>query len=682
MEDPKAIGNVEAEEADVEVKAELESGKGIQLREMITVAMPKRNEANVIRVGSQDAGKRTVGRRKERMRTSIKRKCRSWYELIMQHYHLGRRNLYKNHKARATIRACRQLVDTSQKSQAIKILCCLSIIGWILLVHNFILRLGKRLSFKANAYPALTTYAFFTKDASITTLIDSGASQHFSGIRQDFQSLKRWESPRPLRVADGKIIHCEGRGTIKLKSKKGRIISFDNVWFVPEFGKLRLLSMNEFNKWGVDVLFVNQRCRVVQNGKILFDALSEDGVYKVKEDIKVKDKVLNVESSTPNQTSSYQDENPATETEWEILHRRLGHINYNDVDHVLKNGDTGITSPSNKRRVPLGERSCESCSAGRLREHFNKRTDNRCEAKLRRVHCDISGIQAVTVRGYRYFLMVVDDATRYCWIRLLKTKEMVEVLSAFKEIKRMAEVESAGEIVYVRADNGKSEFGHEFQSYCREVGIQLEPSPPYKLSMNGVVERWMRSTKTIARSILYEARLPHQLWDYAIEHAVWIKNRVPTAALPFGQFQKKTPFEAYHGKLPSLKNLKVFGSKADVLYPPDLNSQTWVPRTREGKFIMIGMRSSKIWRLLDISTLREVYSSDAKFNEYSFRSIDSINFTQSSSEETPVQSMHREIMPISGRPKGVEQKSKVNVPMCPMEIDHHPPLTVIAPVKI
>jgi transposase len=46
-------------------------------------------------------------------------------------------------------------------------------------------------------------------------------------------------------------------------------------------------------------------------------------------------------------------------------------------------------------------------------------------------------------------------------------------------------------IVFVRADNGKSEFGLGFQDYCKEVGIQFEPRPPYKHSMNGVVERYM-----------------------------------------------------------------------------------------------------------------------------------------------------------------------------------------------
>ncbi|KAI0991887.1 hypothetical protein K3495_g16300, partial [Podosphaera aphanis] len=183
--------------------------------------------------------------------------------------------------------------------------------------------------------------------------------------------------------------------------------------------------------------------------------------------------------------------------------------------------------------------------------------------------------------------------------------------------------------------------------------------------MNGVVERWIGSTETIARSILYEARLPHQLWDYAIEHAVWIKNRVPTAALPFDQIKQKTPFEAYYNKIPSLKNLKVFGCKADVLYPPELHPQTWVSRIREGKFIMIGMQSSKIWKLLDTVTLQEAVSADAKFNEYSFGRIDISKFSQISTEDL--------LKSITGRPKGVKQKSKVYNSLHAIESDNRSP---------
>ncbi|KAI0992936.1 hypothetical protein K3495_g15247 [Podosphaera aphanis] len=63
--------------------------------------------------------------------------------------------------------------------------------------------------------------------------------------------------------------------------------------------------------------------------------------------------------------------------------------------------------------------------------------------------------------------------------------------------------------------------------------------------------------------MLYEAQLPHQMWDYAIEHAVWIKNKSPTTALPFpndddDDLNRNTPHSAYFKRPADLENLRVF----------------------------------------------------------------------------------------------------------------------------
>ncbi|KAI0996518.1 hypothetical protein K3495_g11661 [Podosphaera aphanis] len=60
---------------------------------------------------------------------------------------------------------------------------------------------------------------------------------------------------------------------------------------------------------------------------------------------------------------------------------------------------------------------------------------------------------------------------------------------------------------------------------------------------------------------------------------------------------------------------------------------------------MIGMQSSKIWKLLDTITLQEAVSADAKFNEYSLRKFDISKFSQFSTEDI--------LKGISDRPKGV-----------------------------
>jgi hypothetical protein len=46
-------------------------------------------------------------------------------------------------------------------------------------------------------------------------------------------------------------------------------------------------------------------------------------------------------------------------------------------------------------------------------ESFHKTTDNRATEALVRIHADILGIKTKSIRGYRYFLLLVDNYTRH-----------------------------------------------------------------------------------------------------------------------------------------------------------------------------------------------------------------------------------------------------------------------------
>jgi hypothetical protein len=205
-----------------------------------------------------------------------------------------------------------------------------------------------------------------------------------------------------------------------------------------------------------------------------------------------------------------------------------------------------------------GEDACEACLAGGMKESFNKTTDNRTDIKIRRLHTDLSGIKAPNIRGYKCFLLVVDNATRYTRIALLRDKSAASVLPAFREIKSQVARESQGlKVVFVRADNGKGEFGIEFQSYLKKDSVQFEPSSAYKHSMNRVIERAMAEINKKIISMLYETKASYTLWCFAAEYAVYLKNRLVTKALPFGQCLTETPYEAYYERHPNIRNLRM-----------------------------------------------------------------------------------------------------------------------------
>jgi hypothetical protein len=65
--------------------------------------------------------------------------------------------------------------------------------------------------------------------------------------------------------------------------------------------------------------------------------------------------------------------------------------------------------------------------------------------------------------------------------------------------------------------------------------------------------------------MLYEANLSQEYWCLGIQHAVYLKNRIPTAALPYGEEILTiaiTLYEAYKGTVPKLTSLQVFGYAA------------------------------------------------------------------------------------------------------------------------
>ncbi|GKC72804.1 retrotransposon protein, putative, ty1-copia subclass [Tanacetum coccineum] len=64
----------------------------------------------------------------------------------------------------------------------------------------------------------------------------------------------------------------------------------------------------------------------------------------------------------------------------------------------------------------------------------------------------------------------------------------------------------------------------------------------------------------MVRSMMNQTNLPISFWDYALESDARILNMVPTKKV------EKPPYELWHGKVPNLSYLKVWGCEALVKY--------------------------------------------------------------------------------------------------------------------
>ena len=72
-----------------------------------------------------------------------------------------------------------------------------------------------------------------------------------------------------------------------------------------------------------------------------------------------------------------------------------------------------------------GGELCDSCLARKQRRlSFPKTAKYRVVDALELVHSDICGpITPATKGGCRYFLLLVDDCSRYMWLQLLTSKD-------------------------------------------------------------------------------------------------------------------------------------------------------------------------------------------------------------------------------------------------------------------
>jgi len=452
--------------------------------------------------------------------------------------------------------------------------------------------------------------------------IDSGANRHFSGSLSEFQQLKRWRTHRKVRVASNTFALAEGYGDIVVAG-----LTLHDVWYVPDFGATKLISIGQLADEGIETMLGKTFARGYKDDEMVFSGTRNGGLYVLdtQSDIQLDTTQAQayVVAPTANPTlpekESLGSQPSKKETDADLWHRRLGHLNYAYIKKLSDNIGYKLKEIKINQK-PKGENSCAACMAGRMKEHFSKKTDRRTDIPIRRLHADISGILPRSIRGYRYFLLVVDDATRTCWIRLLIDKSALTIQPVIRALKTTLETQGKEKnrvVVYWRTDNGKGEFGPEFLRWVQDSGMTSEASPAYKHSLNGVVERYMYEMGKICRSILFDARMPEEMWCYAMEWATRLKNRRPTSALPFKGIKGLTPVEGYRGQAERLDKIRVFGSVAIPLYPKEKHQGKLVQRTIPGAWIMVGMTSSSTYKLLNVETFKELISADVTFDEYS-----------------------------------------------------------------
>jgi hypothetical protein len=261
--------------------------------------------------------------------------------------------------------------------------------------------------------------------------------------------------------------------------------------------------------------------------------------------------------------------------------------------------------------IPLLDRVeevCDGCVLGKHQRHsFPQVANYRAKKGLELVHVDLCGqIRPKTHSGKSYFLLTVDDFSRFMWVELLSTKD--EAFKCFKRVKALAETERNLKLRVFRSDHGGEFNSIEFKEYCDKHGIKHFTTAQYTPQQNGVVERRNRTVVEMARCLLKSKGLPAEFWGEAVSTAVYLLNRALTKSL-----QGRTPYEAWYNKKPKVHHLRTFGI---VVYVKNIGPGISKLTDRSTKMVFVGYENgTKAYRVYDPAAKKLHISRDVIFEE-------------------------------------------------------------------
>ncbi|GJX17457.1 putative ribonuclease H-like domain-containing protein, partial [Tanacetum coccineum] len=242
-----------------------------------------------------------------------------------------------------------------------------------------------------------------------------------------------------------------------------------------------------------------------------------------------------------------------------LWHRHLNHLNFGTINDLARK-DLVRGLPRLKFEK---DHLCSACQLGKSKKHTHKpKTKNTNLEVLNTLHMDLCGPMRVqTINGKKYILVIVDDYSRFTWVKFLRSKdETPEVVIKFL---KQIQVGLNKTVRNIRTDNGTEFVNKDLTDYYERVGIFHQKTVPRTPQQNGVVERRNRTLVEAARTMLIFSKAPMFLWAEVVATACYTQNRslIHTRHC-------KTPYELVHDKKPDLTFFRVFGA---LCYPTNDN---------------------------------------------------------------------------------------------------------------
>ena len=225
-------------------------------------------------------------------------------------------------------------------------------------------------------------------------------------------------------------------------------------------------------------------------------------------------------------------------------HHQLGHPNMRILHKVISTYGLHILS---RNKIEL----CDACLSSKSHHLPNSKSPHQTSKPLEVIHSDLWGPSPVISHTTnKYYVLFVDDFTRYTWLYPIKLKS--NVFQAFIDFQHLIERQFNQKII-----NFQSNCGREFQALSKQLtehDIFYCISCSHTPAQNGTIERKHHHIIETTLSLIHLSSVPNQFWDEAVCTVVYLIDRLPTQTLKNG-----SPSHLVYNQKPYYNLLKSFG---------------------------------------------------------------------------------------------------------------------------
>nr|GEW69128.1 hypothetical protein [Tanacetum cinerariifolium] len=323
------------------------------------------------------------------------------------------------------------------------------------------------------------------RETSVVGKQGINAIKHMTGNISYITDFKEHDGGYVAFGGGDKGSNITSKGTIRTGK-----LDFKDVYFVKEL-QFTLFSVSEMCDKNNSVLFTDTECfvmspnfKLADESYVLLKVPRKNNIYSfdIKNIVPQKDltcllaKAINDESM--------------------LWHRRLGHINFKNINKLIK--DNLVRGLPSKRLE--NNQTYVACLKGKF--------------------------------TWVFFLATKDETSMI--LKRFKTENLVD-----KKVK------------IIRCDNGTEFKNRVMNEFCKEKGIKKEYSVARTPQQNRVAERRNRILIDAVRTMLVESKLPTTFWAEAINTACYVQNRILVVKTHF-----KTPYELFKGRTPALSFMR------------------------------------------------------------------------------------------------------------------------------